>query len=633
MTTEEQYKNFIKNCTTSPKSVNNYSDFKRINETVAKIKGVDSFDIYSCVHTKELQDIIDSLNNNEEFKQYEKTGSNQYSNALKTYMRFLYAKEIFQNEAKKIKAPSNLTLQQIYYGAPGTGKSKAIKDLTFGEDVIRTTFHPDSDYASFVGTYKPITEEVDFRDCYGKKVIDDETKEVVKEERIAYKFIPQAFLEAYVKAWKKLSSKNGEKIDKSENRIHPALLDTPEIFTKNKASKKQYLIIEEINRGNCAQIFGDLFQLLDRNEYGFSDYPIIADKDMQKYLKKEFEGWEITNKDKINQLYGEANMASLIMKGERLVLPSNLYIWATMNTSDQSLFPIDSAFKRRWDWKYVPIREGHDKETNAPLNWYINTGDKQYDWWSFISKVNKLIGSLTNSEDKKLGYFFCKAKDGEIDADLFVSKVIFYLWNDVFKDYGFDDKDFQDEEGKILSFDRFYEDKNGKTNVDIANVELFLENLGVEEYYSDEREEEDSEDSYEKESNWDLNNNNNSNSNSYDYTKYRVNGSSELLGKGKMALAVMEYLVNDKKETYSEILSDISRIINSKTDRIVIKVEDYPQWKEKYKNDKGKRWYDDYPLTTIDNVKFYFTTQWGKGNIQAILHLARTKGCTVESVK
>ena len=633
MTTEEQYKNFIKNCTTSPKSVNNYSDFKRINETIAKIKGVESFDIYSCVHTKELQDIIDSLNNNEEFKQYEKTGSNQYSNALKTYMRFLYAKEIFQNEAKKVKLPSNLTLQQIYYGAPGTGKSKTIKDLTFGEDVIRTTFHPDSDYASFVGTYKPITEEVVLRDCNGKKVIDEDTGKVVKEDRIAYKFIPQAFLEAYVEAWKKLGSKKSEKSDKSDNRIHPALLDTPDIFTKNKASKKQYLIIEEINRGNCAQIFGDLFQLLDRNEYGFSDYPIVADKDMQKYLEKEFEGWEITNKDKINQLYGEANMVSLILKGKRLVLPSNLYIWATMNTSDQSLFPIDSAFKRRWDWKYVPIREGRDKETNAKLNWYIDTGDKQYDWWSFISQVNKLIGSLTNSEDKKLGYFFCKAKDGEIDADLFVSKVIFYLWNDVFKDYGFDDKDFQDEEGKILSFDRFYKDKNGKTNVDIATVELFLENLGVEDFFSDEGEEEDSEDSYEKESDWNFNNNNNSNSNSYDYTKYRVNGSSELLGKGRMALAVMEYLVNDKKETYSEILSDISRIINSKTDRIVIKVEDYSLWKEKYKNDKGKRWYDDYPLTTIDNVKFYFTTQWGKGNIQAILHLARTKGCSVESVK
>lgn len=501
MTTEEQYKSFILNCTTSPKSVNNYSDFKRINETIAKIKGVDSFDIYSCVHSKELQDIIDSLYNNKEFMQYEKTGSYQYSNALKTYMRFLCAKEIFSNEAKKVKLPSNLTLQQIYYGAPGTGKSKTIKDLTFGESVIRTTFHPDSDYASFVGTYKPITEEVDLRDCYGKKVIDDDTKEVVKEERIAYQFIPQAFLEAYVKAWKKLGS-----------------------------SKKQYLIIEEINRGNCAQIFGDLFQLLDRNEYGFSDYPIVADKDMQKYLEKEFAGWEITNKDEINQLYGEANMVNLIMKGERLVLPSNLYIWATMNTSDQSLFPIDSAFKRRWDWKYVPIREGRDKENNAPLNWYINTGDKQYKWWSFISKVNELIGSLTNSEDKKLGYFFCKAKDGEIDADLFVSKVIFYLWNDVFKDYGFDDKDFQDEEGKILSFDRFYEDKNGKTNVDIAIVKQFLENLGVEEYYSDEREEEEDIDTEEEGKNNGKNN----------YFKYTINGSSQQYAKRILAAKLVE---------------------------------------------------------------------------------------------
>lgn len=503
MTTEEQYKSFILNCTTSPKSVNNYSDFKRINETVAKIKGVDSFDIYSCVHSKELQDIIDSLYNNKEFMQYEKTGSYQYSNALKTYMRFLCAKEIFSNEAKKVKLPSNLTLQQIYYGAPGTGKSKTIKDLTFGESVIRTTFHPDSDYASFVGTYKPITEEVDLRDCYGKKVIDEETNEVVKEERIAYKFIPQAFLEAYVEAWKKLGS-----------------------------SKKQYLIIEEINRGNCAQIFGDLFQLLDRNEYGFSDYPIVADKDMQKYLEKKFAGWEITNKDEINQLYGEANMVSLIMKGERLVLPSNLYIWATMNTSDQSLFPIDSAFKRRWDWKYVPIREGRDKETNAPLNWYINTGDKQYDWWSFISKVNELIGSLTNSEDKKLGYFFCKAKDGEIDADLFVSKVIFYLWNDVFKDYGFDDKDFQDEEGKILSFDRFYEDKNGKTNVDIAIVEQFLENLGVEEYISEEREEEENIDAAAAEEEEEKNGKN--------HFKYTINGSSQQYAKRILAAKLVE---------------------------------------------------------------------------------------------
>ena len=501
----------------------------------------------------------------------------------------------FSTESSLLKAAG---LQQIYYGAPGTGKSKVIKDLTFGEDVIRTTFHPDSDYASFVGTYKPITEEVDFRDCYGKKVIDDETKEVVKEERIAYKFIPQAFLEAYVKAWKKLGS-----------------------------GKKQYLIIEEINRGNCAQIFGDLFQLLDRNEYGFSDYPIVADKDMQKYLEKEFEGWEITNKDEINQLYGEANMVNLIMKGERLVLPSNLYIWATMNTSDQSLFPIDSAFKRRWDWKYVPIREGRDKETNAPLNWYINTGDKQYKWWSFISKVNKLIGSLTNSEDKKLGYFFCKAKDGEIDADLFVSKVIFYLWNDVFKDYGFDDKDFQDEEGKILSFDRFYEDKNGKTNVNIANVELFLENLGVEEYIPEKGEEEENIDA--------APSNNETKGN--DNTKYKLNGSKPL-GKGELGISIIKQYLNEHHEMkYSEIKETFPDTMLGKDLKliglIVTRQEIEKNSVESYKKRAYGFYKKDRKFYSSDGVEFYVSNWWNITNIDSIIKFAKEQGWTVETIK
>lgn len=619
MTTEEQYKSFILNCTTSPKSVNNYSDFKRINETVAKIKGVDSFDIYSCVHSKELQDIIDSLYNNKEFMQYEKTGSYQYSNALKTYMRFLCAKEIFSNEAKKVKLPSNLTLQQIYYGAPGTGKSKTIKDLTFGESVIRTTFHPDSDYASFVGTYKPITEEVDLRDCYGKKVIDDDTKEVVKEERIAYKFIPQAFLEAYVEAWKKLGSKKSEKSDKSYNRIHPALLDTPEIFTKNKASKKQFLIIEEINRGNCAQIFGDLFQLLDRNEYGFSDYPIVADKDMQKYLEKEFAGWEITNKDEINQLYGEANMVNLIMKGERLVLPSNLYIWATMNTSDQSLFPIDSAFKRRWDWKYVSISEGRDKATNAPLNWYINTGDKQYKWWSFIKKVNNLIGSLTNSEDKKLGYFFCKAKDGEIDADLFVSKVIFYLWNDVFKDYGFDDKDFQDEEGKILSFDRFYEDVNGVTNVNVANVELFLENLGVDEFISDDEEEYIN--ANEDEENEDSSDSNIS-SPSSKREKYSINNSGAYRKCTVPYEAIKLYSLNHPSLPASTIIK-IWSALNIK--HIPHLIESEQDFERREQNSKDAKFRDKAKKITINNETVYISNQFNPERIKEFIQKVNAK--------
>lgn len=475
-------------------------------------------------------------------------------------------------------------LQQIYYGAPGTGKSKTIKDLTFGESVIRTTFHPDSDYASFVGTYKPITEEVDLRDCNGKKVIDDDTKEVVKEERIAYKFIPQAFLEAYVKAWKKLGS-----------------------------SKKQYLIIEEINRGNCAQIFGDLFQLLDRNEYGFSDYPIVADKDMQKYLEKEFAGWEITNKDEINQLYGEANMVNLIMKGERLVLPSNLYIWATMNTSDQSLFPIDSAFKRRWDWKYVPIREGRDKETNAPLNWYINTGDKQYKWWSFISKVNELIGSLTNSEDKKLGYFFCKAKDGEIDADLFVSKVIFYLWNDVFKDYGFDDKDFQDEEGKILSFDRFYEDVNGVTNVNVANVELFLENLGVDEFISDDEEEYIN--ANEDEENEDSSDSNIS-SPSSKREKYSINNSGAYRKCTVPYEAIKLYSLNHPSLPASTIIK-IWSALNIK--HIPHLIESEQDFERREQNSKDAKFRDKAKKITINNETVYISNQFNPERIKEFI--------------
>lgn len=492
------------------------------------------------------------------------------------------------NPAESSRAENHLLkttgLQQIYYGAPGTGKSKTIKDLTFGESVIRTTFHPDSDYASFVGTYKPITEEVTLRDCYGKKVIDEETNEVVKEERIAYKFIPQAFLEAYVEAWKKLGS-----------------------------SKKQYLIIEEINRGNCAQIFGDLFQLLDRNEYGFSDYPIVADKDMQKYLEKEFAGWEITNKDEINQLYGEANMVNLIMKGERLVLPSNLYIWATMNTSDQSLFPIDSAFKRRWDWKYVPIREGRDKETNAKLNWYINTGDKQYKWWSFISLVNKLIGSLTNSEDKKLGYFFCKAKDGEIDADLFVSKVIFYLWNDVFKDYGFDDKDFQDEEGKILSFDRFYEDVNGVTNVNVTNVELFLENLGVDEFISDDEEEYIN--ANEDEENEDSSDSNIS-SPSSKREKYSINNSGAYRKCTVPYEAIKLYSLNHPSLPASTIIK-IWSALNIK--HIPHLIESEQDFERREQNSKDAKFRDKAKKITINNETVYISNQFNPERIKEFI--------------
>jgi len=344
------------------------------------------------------------------------------------------------------------SLQQIFYGAPGTGKSHTIKEQTKGEDVVRTTFHPDSDYSTFVGAYKPTTKTVPVTTVIGTKavVVEDESGNPMTEDKIVYEFVSQAFLQAYVEAWKKFAKPN------VDNTVD-----------------KEYLIIEEINRGNCAQIFGDLFQLLDRGDHGFSEYPIKADADMQKQLAKAFAGITISQAEEINGLFkDENNIVSQVLNGEILLLPQNLYIWATMNTSDQSLFPIDSAFKRRWDWQYVPI-------CDAGKAWTIEVGGNKYDWWLFLSKINTYIYDATFSEDKKLGYFFCKAENGVISAEKFVGKVIFYLWNDVFKDTEFDGDAFRDEDGSKLSFDKFYLDMNGVTKVNEDKVERFFINLDI----------------------------------------------------------------------------------------------------------------------------------------------------------
>ena len=339
-------------------------------------------------------------------------------------------------------AKPSLSLQQIFYGAPGTGKSHTIKEETKESDVIRTTFHPDTDYSTFVGAYKPTTALLPICDELGQPMKIGAT--TLHKEQIVYEFVAQSFLQAYVNAWKKF--------DKDD---------------------KQYLVIEEINRGNCAQIFGDLFQLLDRNDYGFSDYPIKADADMKRQLQKAFAGLVIAQKDKINAMYEGKDIVSQVLNGDILLLPNNLYIWATMNTSDQSLFPIDSAFKRRWDWTYMPI-------SNAEKDWIIEVDGSKYDWWQFLERINEKIGSTTNSEDKKLGYFFCKAQDGVISAKTFVGKVIFYLWNDVFKDYEFGDAIFNDEDGSKLSFDKFYTSEGKNSKVVEKKVALFLKNLGIE---------------------------------------------------------------------------------------------------------------------------------------------------------
>ena len=385
-------------------------------------------------------------------------------------------------------------LQQIFFGAPGTGKSHTIKKTTDKVDskfVFRTTFHPDSDYSTFVGAYKPKIEVL-------PRYNQETGEQIGVEKRIVYAYTPQAFLKAYTTAW-------------------------------NNPGQSVFLIIEEINRGNCAQIFGDIFQLLDRGDDGESCYPIKADQDMQMFLLETFTD--------------NASLPENIQSGEELILPSNLYIWATMNTSDQSLFPIDSAFKRRWEWKYRPIIKGRDKDGNE-LNWRIKADTREYDWWSFLEKINAIVGTITNSEDKKLGFFFCKPTDDVISAETFVNKVIFYLYTDVFKDFGFDNPIFKDYDSSTLEFDKFYTtNANGDTIVLADKVETFLENLKVTAVGDIVTEVEDED-------------GNTSSSSTRDYTKYSING----VGKyGKNILAaecVREYIKLNPEMSIEDVLAN-----------------------------------------------------------------------------
>lgn len=362
-------------------------------------------------------------------------------------------KEQEEYQQEKLMSLLDQPLQLIYYGAPGTGKSFTIDKATNENNSVRTTFHPDSDYASFVGAYKPTMENVPIYATYQTKegsygeYLTKTDKHPGTERKIVYKYVPQAFLKAYVEAWKRYAA--GE--------------DNP-----------YYLVIEEINRGNCAQIFGDLFQLLDRNNMGCSSYAISADEDIAQFLREDDKGFGKLTEEQKNAIGEfklkkdsgiEEKIGSEILNGSKLLLPPNLRIWATMNTSDQSLFPIDSAFKRRWNWEYMPIEyDPTDKNTNERLAWKLEVRGKMYYWGDFLAYINPKILKLTMSEDKQMGYFFAKpdkrGTDGRLDViseKVFVNKVLFYLWTDVFKDYDLTEDPFvyENEGSKTRTAYRF----------------------------------------------------------------------------------------------------------------------------------------------------------------------------------
>ena len=431
---------------------------------------------------------------------------------------------------------SDYPLQLIYYGAPGTGKSFQTNEIVKKySDTIRVTFHPDSDYASFVGCYKPSmtrsTRVYDVRELIVKLdeikhsgvpypcqkfaaryweslqnldtnaikdivntcgFTDSMTVEITKgvavgqelstdasAGKIVYAFSPQAFTKAYAEAWRKC----------------PAYLAAQDEAARKAAT--QFLVIEEINRGNCAQIFGDLFQLLDRDAAtGYSSYPVDPDADLARHLYDWFRGDYVygdgtkspdvlagiddaTKAQKVGSADSDATWDD-ILSGRKLVLPPNLYIWATMNTSDQSLFPIDSAFKRRWEWEYVPI-------TDAAKKWAIFANGKRFDWWAFLEKANEAIRKATQSEDKELGYFFIKPPAGSTDipAKTFVDKVLFYLFGDAFKDDTpplslFPKKADDSTPWTLRDFRKYVlEDGSAKTKPNEENLAIWLEKIEI----------------------------------------------------------------------------------------------------------------------------------------------------------
>lgn len=459
----------------------------------------------------------------------------------------------------------SIPLQQIFYGAPGTGKSHKIKDdadVKAADEknlVFRTTFHPDSDYSTFVGAYKPTIAKKAVRNVAGDIVQKD--KEEVYEDCITYSFVPQAFLQAYVAAW-------------------------------NNLDEKVFLVIEEINRGNCAQIFGDLFQLLDRDDEGASEYPIMADKDIAKYLNgnDDEERFVLTNKDGI--------------KDDKLRLPKNLYIWATMNTSDQSLFPIDSAFKRRWDWVYMPIAD-------AKKNYVIEIDNDQYDWWSFLEAINAIIESTTHSEDKKLGYFFAKAKDGRITVETFVSKVIFYLWNDVFKDNETNHKAFKDNDGELLPFRKFFHHDG---TVDTNMVIKFLQDLEVYPF-------ETSDDGTAIASNTTPNT-----KRQRDKSRYRVNGTDNL-NKAQMTREAFKLYIEAHPDADAQAIEQAWNGLGLKDYvRHLVETEDEYNARTKDSTDSNKRATE---FVLSNGEKIYLSTQFGIGNIGKFMDAVNNAGWNI----
>lgn len=326
---------------------------------------------YRFITTVKELGFIEKINNNSLIDEYKLTKKG--IEILKTIeFNLENIKNVTNKNIKKIDYPHN----RILFGAPGTGKSYTLKNNSnecFNKSNIeRVTFHPNYSYSHFVGTYKPKPVTVGGTD-------------------ITYEYVPGPFLRQLVEAMKSINKSKNEGIN-VENYL---------------------LIIEEINRANVAAVFGDIFQLLDRDS-GESEYSITTSQDMRIFLADKLGGDEEEYKS--------------------IKLPSNFYIWATMNSADQGVFPMDTAFKRRWSFEYIDIDSGEENIEDIIIE--LGKNKDKIKWNNLRHKINDKLINLNINEDKLLGPFFLSI--GELQNQYkfdrsFKSKLLMYLYEDVLR--------------------------------------------------------------------------------------------------------------------------------------------------------------------------------------------------------
>lgn len=306
-------------------------------------------------------------------------------------------------------------IQKIIFGSPGTGKSHLIKadiipnalkidEQINPENVIKAVFHPEYTYGDFMGKLLPIT----------------------RAGKVEYNFYEGHFLKALAQAYKNMIAthdKNGQKLSEPKNVV---------------------LVIDEINRGNSSAIFGSIFQLLDRDNDGWSSYDTSingvaflrlleligfgfgydGNGNVDEYKLKGFE-----NAKKLETFQPKLAYLNFDLANKTIKIPPNLHIIATMNTSDNSIYHMDTAFKRRWEWQFIDVDSNIVQESGIAFH-------SEQEWVSFIKKLNQFIKSnhsyIRGIEDKQIGKYFIKSQDGKINYSIIQSKLMFFIWDSVF---------------------------------------------------------------------------------------------------------------------------------------------------------------------------------------------------------